>query len=95
MAVHRDVGGRGVEVRRLDPGDLGPRGEGRRRDVGPVGAAVGAAPDEAVVGAHPQQPAVPRRRGDGVDHAPARVRAGVRGHPAGLQARGRARAARG
>ena len=89
VAVHGDVGGPGVEVGGLDPGDLGPRGEGRGRDVGPVGAAVGAAPDEAVVGADPQQPAVQRRRGDGVDHAAPRPRAGVRGHPGGLQARRR------
>ena len=85
VPIHGDVGGSGVEGGGLDAGDLGPGRDTGGRDLGPVGAAIGAAPDKAVVRAHPQESFVPGRGGDGVDHAAAGLRAGVRGHAGGLE----------
>ena len=62
-----------VEVRRFDDADLRPRRERRRRDVVPVRAFIARAPDEAVVGADPEQIRVERRWRDRVDHAAARA----------------------
>ena len=69
MAVDRGVGGVRIEVRRLDDADLRPGLEESRRDVLPVRAFVGRAPDEPVVGAGPDQPVLQRRRSDVIDHA--------------------------
>ena len=76
VAVDGRVGGLGVEVRGLQDADLGPRGERRRpgrRHVGPVRPLVPRAPDQAVVGAHPEVVIGQPRRRDGIDHAEARA----------------------
>ena len=63
----------GVEVRGLEDADLRPGGEGLRRDVLPGFGVVPRDPDEAVVGAGPDQAVGDGREGEGVNDAAARA----------------------
>ena len=67
VQVHREIGGPGVEVRRLDVGDLAPRrqlGEVARH-IRPLPAAVACDVHQAVVRARPDDASLERRFGDG------------------------------
>ena len=68
-ARHREVGGRRAEMRRVNLGDLAPRGQRLRRDVGPRRAAVPRDVHRAVVRSGPDGIDAQRRRPDRVDDA--------------------------
>ena len=63
MAIHGDVGGAGLVRRRINDADHAPFRQRLGGDVRPCGTAVARDPDEAVVGAGPEQALLHRRLG--------------------------------
>src|SRR5258707_7117880 len=69
MTVHGGVGGGDVKMRRFDVSDFAPRGDFRRRYVGPGFSFILGEMDQAIVGASPDFSGANRRWSDGVDYA--------------------------
>src|SRR6185437_8428689 len=91
MPVDRRISDIRVEMGGLDDANLRPRLKRRRSDIYPMRAVVVRSPDEAVIGADPDQAVANGRRPDVIDHpAPRSLRRGVLGRR-GIEGRRNAR----